>query len=133
MKIAVTYENGQVFQHFGRTAQFKVYEIENGSVVKSEVVGTDGRGHSALAQVLTELKADTLICGGIGGGAQLALAAEGIRLCAGVSGDADEAVRAFLANELNCVENAQCDHHDHEHHHDHDCGSHGCGGHCGGH
>jgi hypothetical protein len=30
MKIAVTYENGMIFQHFGHTEQFKIYETENG-------------------------------------------------------------------------------------------------------
>ena len=32
MKIAVTYENGQVFQHFGHTEQFKIYEAAEGKV-----------------------------------------------------------------------------------------------------
>ena len=129
MKIAVTYENGQVFQHFGRTAQFKVYEIENGSVVKSEVVGTDGRGHSALAQVLTELKADTLICGGIGGGAQMALATAGIKLYGGVSGDCDAAANALLDGTLGFNPVVKCDHPDH-HGEGHTCGDHGCGHSC---
>ena len=41
MKIAVTYDNGNVFQHFGRTEQFKIYDVENGKVVSSEVIGND--------------------------------------------------------------------------------------------
>ena len=49
MKIAVTYDNGNVFQHFGKTESFKVYEIENNQVVKSEVIGSNGTGHGALA------------------------------------------------------------------------------------
>ena len=32
MKIAVTYENGQVFQHFGHCASFKFYDVENGEI-----------------------------------------------------------------------------------------------------
>lgn len=132
MKIGVTYENGQIFQHFGHTEQFKVYEVEAGKVLASEVVDTNGSGHGALAGVLSMLDVDVLICGGIGGGAQMALAAAGIQLFAGVSGDADKAVEAFLAGELEFVQNATCNHHAHDH--GHTCGEHGCGGgNCGGH
>lgn len=133
MRIAVTYENGQIFQHFGRTEQFKVYDVQDGAVLSSEVVGTNGSGHGALAGVLTALKADALICGGIGGGAQAALAAAGIRLYGGVSGGADEAVQALLKGELDFDSDVHCDHHDHHHGAEHTCGEHGCGKHtCGG-
>lgn len=127
MKIAVTYENGEIFQHFGHTAQFKVYEIEEGKIVKSEVVDTNGSGHGALAGMLSDLGIEVLICGGIGGGAQMALAQAGIQLYGGVSGDADEAVEAFLADSLDYDPEAKCDHHHSERH---TCGDHGCGGNC---
>ena len=52
MKIAVTYDNGNIFQHFGRTESFKVYEVEDGKVISSEVIGSDGIGHGALAGLL---------------------------------------------------------------------------------
>jgi FKBP-type peptidyl-prolyl cis-trans isomerase 2/predicted Fe-Mo cluster-binding NifX family protein len=130
MKIAVTYENGQVFQHFGHTEQFKVYEVEDGKVVSSQVVGSDGSGHEALAVLLADKAIDVLICGGIGGGAQAALQEQGIELCAGASGDADAAVEAYLRGEL-INTGANCDHHEH-HGEDHDCGEHACGGHEGG-
>ena len=68
MKIAATYENGNIFQHFGHTEQFKVYDVEDGKIVSSEVIGTDGNGHGALAGVLGGLHVEALICGGIGGG-----------------------------------------------------------------
>ena len=128
MRVAVTYENGQIFQHFGRTEQFKVYEVQDEKVVASEVVGTNGHGHGALAGVLNELKAEVLICGGIGGGAQMALAEANIKLYGGVSGSADDAVAAFLAGELDYNPDVMCDHHDH-HGEGHACGDHGCGGH----
>ena len=133
MKIAVTYENGNVFGHFGHTAQFKVYEVEENKVVSSEVVDTNGSGHGALAGMLSELNVDVLICGGIGGGAQMALAQAGIKLFGGVQGNADEAVNAYLNNSLNYDPEAKCDHHDHEHKEGHNCGEHGCGGNCHGH
>ena len=133
MRIAVTYDNGEVFQHFGRTERFKVYDVEDGKVLSSEVVGTNGSGHGALAGVLNTLHVDTLICGGIGGGAQTALAQAGIRLYGGVSGSADEAVNALLAGALDFNPDVRCDHHDHEHGGEpHACGDHGCGHHsCG--
>lgn len=135
MRIAVTYDNGEIFQHFGHTEQFKIYDVENGKVVKSEIVDTNGSGHGALAGILSAVKADVLICGGIGGGAQIALAEAGIKLYGGVSGNADEAVNAFVAGELVFNPNVHCNHHDHEHGNEaHTCGEHGCGkGHCGNH
>lgn len=135
MRIAVTYENGEIFQHFGHTEQFKVYDVENGKVIATEVVDTNGSGHGALAGVLTALNADVLICGGIGGGAQMALKAAGIQLFGGVLGNADEVVEAYLANKLEYNPEVKCNHHDHHHGEDHVCGDHGCGGehHCGGH
>ena len=129
MKLAVTYENGQIFQHFGRTAQFKLYDIEDGKIVRSEVVDTNGSGHGALAGFLMQRGVDTLICGGIGGGAQAALANAGIRLFGGVSGDADAAAEALVNGTLNFNPAVHCDHHEHAHGEGHTCGKHGCGQH----
>ena len=131
MKIAVTYENGEIFGHFGHTKQFKVYETENGKILSSKVIDTKGSGHGALAGMLSALNIDVLICGGIGGGAQMALAQAGIKLFGGVQGDADKAVEAFLENALEYDPEAKCDHHDHGE--GHTCGEHGCGGNCHGH
>ena len=132
MRIAVTYEDGQIFQHFGHTQQFKVYDTEDGKVVSSMIVDTNGNGHGALAGFLFGNNIDVLICGGIGGGAQMALADAGITLYGGVSGDADAAVEAFLEQKLVYNPNVQCNHHGEHHHHEGgSCGSHGCGsGHC---
>ena len=132
MRIAVTYENGQIFQHFGHTEQFKIYDVADGQIVREAVVDTNGSGHGALAGFLMQLGVDALICGGIGGGAQMALAEVGIRLFGGVSGDADAAVNALIAGNLGYNPDVHCDHHDHDHEHGeggHSCGSHGCGNH----
>lgn len=130
MKIAVTYDNGEVFQHFGRTENFKVYEVEDNQIISSEVIGSGGVGHGALAGLLAEEDIEVLICGGIGGGAQNALTEAGIALVAGAEGNTDEVVEAYLKGELVST-GANCDHHDHEE--GHSCGDHGCGGHtCGG-
>lgn len=127
MRIAVTYEDGQIFQHFGHTENFKVYDVENNKVTDSKVINTNGTGHGALATLLNGLDVDVLICGGIGGGAQMALAEAGIKLFGGVFGDADSAVEALLNGELEYNPNVMCSHH----HHDegHSCGSHSCGHH----
>ena len=128
MKIAVTYENGPIFQHFGHAEQFKIYDVENGKIAGSTVADTNGQGHGALAAILQNLKVDALICGGIGGGAQMALAEAGIKLYGGVSGSCDAAVEALLAGTLGYNPNVKCNHHDHEHGEGgHTCGGHGCG------
>ena len=130
MKIAVTYENGHIFQHFGHTEQFKIYTVAEGKVLASEVVSTNGSGHGALAGFLADRGVSTLICGGIGGGAQQALTEAGIRFYGGVQGDADRAVAQLLEGGLSFDPNVHCDHHAHEHGHEGgSCGSHGCGGH----
>lgn len=127
MKIAVTYENGQIFQHFGHTKAFKIYTVEDNKVVSADVIDTNGSGHGALAGMLRILGVDTLICGGIGGGAQTALRDAGIALYGGVSGDADTAVEEYLAGTLMFNPNVKCSHHDHEHGEGgNTCGSHGC-------
>ena len=129
--IAVTYDNGDIFQHFGHTGQFKLYEVEGGKVVSSRVVDTNGSGHGALAGFLSQHKVDALICGGIGGGAQMALAQAGIALYAGVSGSADGAVEALLAGTLDFSAQANCDHHGEGHECGHHHGDAGCGEHHG--
>ena len=129
MRIAVTYENGNVFQHFGHTEEFKVYDVEDGKILGSQIIGSNGSGHGALAGLLDGEGIDVLICGGIGGGAQRALEEHGIELCAGASGNTDEAVEAYLRGEL-INTGANCDHH---HGDDHSCGDGGCHDHddCG--
>lgn len=127
MRIAVTYENGEVFQHFGHTERFQVYDVENGKVTLKTLVSTNGSGHGALADILKKIHVDTLICGGIGGGAKRALEEAGIRLFGGVSGDADEAVAALLSDTLQFDSSATCSHHGE--HHGETCGEHGCGEH----
>lgn len=137
MRIAVTYDNGAIFQHFGHTEQFKVYDVEDGKVLSAQIVDTNGKGHGALAGFLFHGGVDVLICGGIGGGAINALANAGIDLYPGIEGSADMAVMQYLAGVLPKRTDVRCSHHDQEHGEGHDCGDHGCGGHeghgCGGH
>ena len=138
MKIAATYDNGNIFQHFGKTEFFKVYEVEDNKIISSEVISSNGLGHGALAGLLGEQGIDVLICGGLGGGAQTALKEAGVEVCSGANGDADQAVEAYLRGELVST-GANCNHHHHEeghscggHEEGHSCGSHEEGGSCGG-
>ena len=117
MKIAVTFENGQVFQHFGHTETFKIYDIEDGKVVASEVIGSNGSGHGALAGLLAQQDIKVLICGGLGDGAKNALTEAGIEVFSGAQGNADAAVDAYLKGELVSA-GVNCDHH---HDESHDC------------
>lgn len=129
MKIAVTYQNGEVFQHFGHCETFKVYTVEGLAVTSTEVVSAVGSGHGALAGFLKSLGANALICGGIGGGAKNALLALGIPFYCGVSGDADASVAAFVKGDLKYNLDITCNHHAEGHDCAHDCGSeaHQCG------
>lgn len=124
MRIAVTYEDGNVFQHFGHTEQFKIYDVEDDAILSQEIIGSGDSGHEALAGLLDDHAIDVLICGGIGGGAQAALESYGIVICSGATGNADEAVKAYIRGELESA-GVNCDHH-----HDEEEG--GCEEHCGG-
>lgn len=130
MRVATTYDNGNIFMHFGRSEQFKIYDIQDGKVLNEQVVGTGGTGHGALAGLLANGGVDTLICGGIGGGAINALTQAGIKVYAGAQGNCDVCVEALIAGTLAQTGEAtyDCHGHDHEHIHEHG-GSCGCHGH----
>ena len=130
MRVATTYDNGNIFMHFGRSEQFKIYDIQDGKVLNEQVVGTGGTGHGALAGLLANGGVDTLICGGIGGGAINALTQAGITVYAGAQGSCDACVEALIAGTLAQTGEATCDCHGHEHEHAHEHGeSCGCHGH----
>ncbi|MBR3038453.1 MAG: DUF134 domain-containing protein [Clostridia bacterium] len=132
MRIAVTYQNGEVFQHFGQTEQFKLYDVDEGKIVNEQIVDTNGVHHGALAGFLKAAEADVLLCGGIGAMGRAAVAEVGIRLYPGVEGPADEAAKAFLTGTLQYDPDAHCDHNHAHHGEGHACGHHH-GGDCGHH
>lgn len=123
MRIAVTYDNGNVFQHFGRTEFFKIYDLIDDKITGMQILASDGAGHGALAGLLSDNKVDVLICGGLGSGALNALTQAGIEVIAGASGNADSAVIAYLSGNLVST-GSNCNHHDHGE--GHSCGDHGC-------
>ena len=122
MKVAVTYENGEVFQHFGKTQEFKIYEISDNKVVSSEVVSGNGAGHGQLVEVLQNLKIESFICGGIGTGAKEMIKSAGITLYPGVTGNADDAIQALIAGNLKFDIDTSCNHHGHDGKHEHNNG-----------
>ncbi len=124
MKIAVTYDNGEVFQHFGHTEQFKIYEIGDNKVINEEIINTNGTGHGLLGKLLISKGVNALICGGLGSGARSILEENNIKVYPGVAGDSDQAIEDFINNKLDYDENKKCDHHEHEH--EHNCEEHDC-------
>ena len=125
MKIEITCENHQVFQHFGHTPGFAVFEDQDGKIMSEKEISCGGSGHGALAALLAEEKVDVLICGGIGGGAINALKAFFIMVVGGAEGDVREVAEAFAAGTLKVRENFHCQHHHHGE--GHTCGNHSCG------
>ena len=124
MIIAVTYQDGEVFQHFGHCENFKIYNVEEGKIKEEKIINSNGKGHGALAGFLKDNSVDVLICGGIGGGARNALAEQEIELYPGVVGSADDAVKALIEGNLSYNPNTMCNHHHHDG--EHSCGSHSC-------
>ena len=124
MKIAVTYDNGEVFQHFGHTEQFKIYEIENDKVINEEIIDTNGTGHGLLGKLLISRGVNALICDGLGSGARNILEENTIKVYPGVVGNVDKVIEDYINDRLNYDENKKCDHHEHEH--EHNCESHDC-------
>lgn len=100
MKIAVTYDNGNVFQHFGQTREFKIYDVKDKQIISKEIVSSGEYSHGALAGFLRQLSVDVLICGGLGLGAKNRIEAEGITLYGGVQGNCDQAVQDYLNGTL---------------------------------
>lgn len=124
MKIAITCENNQVFQHFGHTPGFAIFEITDGKIVNEKMLSSGSSGHGALATLLALEQVDTLICGGIGGGAINALGNAGIKVIGGASGNVREVAEAFASGTLQVRANFHCNHHHHGE--GHTCGEHGC-------
>ncbi len=127
MKIAVTYNNELVEQHFGQASEFKIYAVEDGKITNQEIKSTTGYAHGTLVDLLTKSGVDTLICGGLGNGAKTLITQANIKLIPGVTGKADEAVKAYLNNNLDFDPDISCagHHHDGENHsHNNSCASH---------
>ena len=132
MKIAVTTQHTQVFPHFGRTPEFYIATAEDGKIVEERIIPAPAEGHGALVGFLISQGVDTLICGGVGGGAVNSLRAAGIQVYAGAAGPVKDQVLSLLSGQLPQQGDANCDHHgehDHEHQHGNGHNEGGCGHH----
>ena len=123
MRIALTYQNGNIYEHFGHTKQLKIYDIENKNIKTENIIDVNEKGHGALVALLLDNFVDVLICGGIGDGAKEALKKANIKLYGGVYGNADSIVNDFINGKLKYNENVQCSHHESYHN---SCGEHKC-------
>lgn len=121
MILAVPYENGEVFQHFGKSKEFQLFDIDNGAIQSERIILNEGSGHGALADLLGKQGVTVLLCGGIGDGAKQALADWGIRVLAGVQGEVKQIVQDYLADRLVVMEGATCNHHEHHSEQEHSC------------
>lgn len=110
MKIAVSYENGQIFHHVGDTKTFKLYNVEENKVIDTKILETTGRGRGMVIDFLQENSATVLLCNEICSGAKGAVVDTGVQVFGGVTGDADEAVKAFLNNQLTDGDTVVCNH-----------------------
>ncbi|MBR7107617.1 MAG: dinitrogenase iron-molybdenum cofactor biosynthesis protein [Lentisphaeria bacterium] len=124
MKIAVTCENHMVFQHFGHTPGFAIFEAEENRIISEKQLSSGDSGHGALATLLAAENVDVLICGGIGGGAINALSNAGIKVIGGAEGDVRSVAVAFINDVLQVRENFHCNHHHHGE--GHTCGNGSC-------
>ncbi len=101
MRIATCYDisNMEIFSHFGSCEYFKLYDVEDNKIIKDTIINNNGYSHHELVELLINLDADILLCGGIGSHAYELLNSNNIKVIPGVNGKADEAVKSLLNGE----------------------------------
>jgi len=123
MKIAVTTQGEQIFQHFGQCKTFTVFTVEANKIQEKVIIDASQNGHAALAGFLKDSGVNVLICGGIGDGAKQMLSSTGIQLISGVEGSIEDAVNSYISGNLNDL-GGSCTHEDHGHAHNCSCENH---------
>jgi len=109
MKIAVAIENGDVCPHFGHAPFYRLFETSDKTITGSSDHQSPGHAPGVLPKWLSELKANVIIAGGMGPRAEELFVAAGIEPIIGVSGPAEDAVKAYLDGTLSCGESS-CGH-----------------------
>ncbi len=120
MKLAIAYENGAVFQHFGKTAEFIMFDIQDGKIAGEEILDCNGVSHCALIDLLAEQGVDELIVGGMGAHAVEKCAANNITPHLGVQGDVRQVAQQLIEGTLEATGSVCSEEHSH-HHGDHEC------------
>lgn len=103
MRIAVSYRDGQIGEHFGKAPMFAIYDYENADVnrcTKRLIDTQDLSGHEAMAELMRAEKVDAVIAGNMGGQAKAALLSLGIVPIAGYTGSADDAADLLILGSL---------------------------------
>ncbi len=126
MKVAIAYENGEIYPHFGHCNTFALYNYYGETTAECEKVLLDSsacQGHSAMAELMRRNGVDAVMAGNMGSEARAALLSMGIVPVVGYSGHADTAADLLVTGQLPPLEGEYggCGG---------GCGS--CGGDCGG-
>ncbi|MDD5936306.1 MAG: NifB/NifX family molybdenum-iron cluster-binding protein [Clostridiales bacterium] len=111
MRVAVSYDNGNIFNHVGDAKEFKIYDIEDGKIVSTEVLKSSGSGRAMVVDFVSTHFCDVLICNEICSGAKGAVNEAGTKVYGAVTGNADDAVEKLIQNQLEDGDTVIC-HHD---------------------
>ena len=122
MKVAVSYRDGEIYEHFGHAETFAIYDFDLNNMDNSTKKLIDVRdlsGHEAMVERMRAEGVDAVLCGNMGAAAKAQLLSCGIVPVIGYCGDADTAAELLILGRLPVAPG------------DGDCGC-GCGGDCGG-
>lgn len=117
MRLALPYENGQINQHFGRSREFAIVDVEGCAIKTRKNVSAANlqHNHEGLAGLMRTEGVDVVITGGIGAHALSSLEDAGLKVITGVGGGIDEVVNSYMRGEL-VSRRTSCQHHHGEHH-----------------
>lgn len=100
MKIAISTDADSVSAHFGRCPSFTIVDVEDGKVVKKEVVDNPGHQPGFIPQFLHERGVECIVAGGMGMRATGFFNEFGIKTIVGVSGRVDEVIEKLAKGTL---------------------------------
>ena len=117
LRIAVATDNGMVTGHFGHCQEFMLFDTQNETIQNTETIANPGHKPGFLPNFLADRGVNTIISGGMGGGAVDIFNSRDVEVIVGAQGDARAAVEAYLKGELEST-GSVC----HEHQHYDHCG-----------
>ena len=111
IRIAVSYKDGEIFEHFGHSEFFAIYEFDEHDLERStkRLVDTSAmHGHKDMADLMKREKIDAVICGQMGDEARSLLLSYGIIPVPGYCGDADTAAELLVTGQLPASDGGGC-------------------------
>ena len=111
MLVAITYENGEVFMHYGKTRQFIIFELDNNEIKSERIIDCGEYSHHTLADLLKLNNVDVVICGGCGVHAIESLEAKNIKVYNGACGDVHNVINEYINGKLKFNGATMCDCH----------------------